>query len=494
MTRVGTAALAQAEQGLVTGAVALTPIQHWFFEQQPSEPPAWNHALLLEVPSDWDAVLLEKAVTQVLQQHDTLRLRFVREATGWQQFHAGLTASIPLTYTDLSHLSEPEQQITIETVATKLQASLRLEEGLLIKLALFGLGADRPKRVFITIHSLAIDGSSWPIVLEDLQIAYEQLAHNEAIQLPAKSSAFQLWAEKLVAHAQSAVVREELDYWLSLPWTQIARLPVDDPQGTDANSTAVTQTVSVALNMEKTQALLQEVPQAYHTQTNDVLLTALGEALTRWAGTRCVLIGLDGNGREMKFEGIDVSRTVGCFSTTYPAVLDLGDAFQPGETLTAVKEQLRRIPNQGMSYGLLRYLSTDPDLRKQLQGLPQTEVFFHCIEQPERSLPDGPVVTLAAESSSCSGRWQSIQAGGLSINACITAEQLYLDWYYNAALYSQSTVESLAHDFIDALHALIDHCRSPEAGGFTPSDFPLANLDQQQLDQLSEVLGKLDDG
>ncbi len=114
---------------------------------------------------------------------------------------------------------------------------------------------------------------------------------------------------------------------------------------------------------------MQDVPSVYNTQINDVLLTALIQSFAQWTGERSLLVDLEGHGREDLFEDVDLSRTVGWFTTLFPIYLQLEEVDRPGETLKSVKEQLRRIPNRGIGYGILRYLNKDTAIGKKLQTL-----------------------------------------------------------------------------------------------------------------------------
>ena len=173
-------------------------------------------------------------------------------------------------------------------------------------------------------------------------------------------------------------------------------LPVDQVEGDSRAGTA--ETVVVTLGEEPTRALLQEVPAVYRTQVNDVLLTALAQAYVRWSGQGSLLVDLEGHGREELFDDVDLSRTVGWFTTLYPVLLHVPAGSGPGQALQAVKEQLRGVPNRGLGYGLLRYLSGDEELRQRLGELPGAGVCFNYLGQVDRGLPVGVGLTLAGES------------------------------------------------------------------------------------------------
>lgn len=304
------------------------------------------------------------------------------------------------------------------------------------------------------------------------------------MQLPAKTTSFQHWSYRVREYAHSAQLQQR--YWLDQSRRHGgARLPVDYPGGN--NTVASTQQVSTSLSVEETQALLQEVPKAYNTQINDVLLTALVQAFAQWTGNRSLLVDLEGHGREEIFDDVDVSRTVGWFTTLFPVLLNLGEASHPGDALKVVKEHLRGIPNRGIGYGLLRYLSDDK-IEETLETLVQAEVIFNYLGQFDQTFSELSLFGLAQESSGPTRSLQGKRCHLLEINGLVSGGQLRLDWTYSKNLYRKATVESLAQSFVEALRLLIAHCQSPTAGGYTPSDFPDVDLSQGQLEKaLAEI-------
>jgi non-ribosomal peptide synthase protein (TIGR01720 family) len=250
----------------------------------------------------------------------------------------------------------------------------------------------------------------------------------------------------------------------------------------------------VSLSTAETHALLQEVPQAYQTQINDALLTALVQAFARWTGEHTLLVDLEGHGREEIVEGVDLSRTVGWFTALFPVCLQLDPAATPAEALKMVKEQLRRIPKRGIGYGVLRYLSQDPEVTEALRALAQAEVCFNYLGQDHQAVSGplffGPIRETSGPHRSPRGSRRYL----LEINGHLAGGKLLLDWTYSEHIHRRDTIERLAQHFIEALRTLIVHCQSPGARGFTPSDFPKMKLSQQELDELITALGESAEG
>jgi len=479
----------QAEQGLVTGQVPLTPIQHWFFKQELAEPNHWNQNMVLSVPADLDLKTLENAFQVLSRHHDALRLAYHCHHTGWQQRIGEAEIPLVLQYEDLSEQAETECDEHIEQVKALLQSTPNLETGDLLRAVYFKLGDDKPGRLLLLVHHLAVDGVSWGILVEDLATAYQQLCQGQSVSLPAKTTSFKQWSTELTAYARSAKLQSELDFWLSLIEKPLTVLPVDFSSASERTTYATSHTISVALGIGLTQALLQDVPGAYHTQMNDVLLTALIQVFSDWTGGDCFSVDLEGHGREDITADVDISRTVGWFTTIFPVVLALEPNLDPGAALKRIKEQLRRIPDRGIGYGLLRYLGQDTIVQS-LEKF-SADLLFNYLGQLERMVPHSTLFGLAQHLTGSFGP-QNKRSHRLNVNAYILQAQLQVDWVYSTDHYQADTIQKLAAAYIRALEAIIDHCLSTDAGSFTPSDFPLADLNEDKLSQLANILDAID--
>ncbi|MBW4456089.1 MAG: amino acid adenylation domain-containing protein [Nostoc indistinguendum CM1-VF10] len=477
----GTIRTIQTQQGVVTGPVPF--IQTWFFEQNFPDPHHWNVTTLLEVQPALDPTLVERVVQHILTHHDALRLRFVWEESGWRSFIVPPDEAVPFTLVDVSALPEAEQKATIEAVAAELQTSLNLAEGPLVRVALFDLGPQKQSRLLIIIHHLAADGVSLRIFLEDFYMVYQQFSQGETIALPAKTTSFKQFIERVTEYARSPELKQELDYWLALPWTKVVPLPLDYPEGRGANTKASTRTVLVSLTVEETRALLQEVPKTYNTNIRDVLLTALVQAFARWTGVSTLLVDLLGHGRETIFNDVDLSRTVGWIAFGTRVILDIGEAGNVGDALKAVKEQNSRIPNKGGGYDLLRYFSEDKEIGEKMQTLPQAEVLFNYLGQFDQVLSESSVFRLAPESTGLAHNPRCVRHLLLEVTGSVVGGRLQLGWTYSENVHRGATVEWLAQGFLDASRSIINSLSDPlKQGVYTLSDFPEAVLSQKGLE------------
>ncbi|MEH2290128.1 amino acid adenylation domain-containing protein [Nostoc sp.] len=478
-----------AQQGIVTGVAPLTPIQHWFFAQNLQDFYHFNQSVLLQLPKNIKIELLEKAVEKLLEHHDALRLRFRLQASESKQINSDKDNNVPFSIIDLSSTPKLLQSQALSKIATEFQASLNLSTGPIIKVVMFNLGSESDARLLIIIHHLAVDGVSWRILLSDLETIYQQLVGQQPIQLNAKTTAFIDWAEKLSNYAQLEIIKQELDYWLNQSWSKITPLPLDSARALQENTVDNAASVSVKLNVEETRILLGSVNEAYNTQINDILLSALILSLARWTGNSTVVINLEGHGREELFEDVDLSRTVGWFTSLFPVLLQLPDLDQPASVIKSIKEQLRAIPNRGIGYGILRYLCKDITVNQQLQTIPTPEISFNYLGQFDQ-VESQSDWKFAPESTGANQSFKQIRDHLLDINALVIEGELQIDWTYGSNVHTQATVENLAQSYIQAIRLIIEHCQSENAFGYTPSDFPDAQLNQLELDELLEIWHK----
>jgi amino acid adenylation domain-containing protein/non-ribosomal peptide synthase protein (TIGR01720 family) len=483
LAEVATAAVAaQADQGPVTGEVPLTPVQRWFFEQDQPEPHHWNLGSLLDATRPLDPAVLERAVAALMDHHDALRMRYARTADGWTQRIAEPGGPAPFESIDLAALPSEAREAAFAEHADRVQRSLDLEQGPLVRFALAEMGGGR-QRLLVATHHLVVDAVSLSFLLPDLERAYGQAAAGEPVALPAKTTSFKRWAERLAEHAASPGVRAEAAFWLAQGDAE--PLPAEGDAGADTE--VEMGVVTVSLGEADTRALLHEVPPVYGTQINDVLLAGLVRAFAAWTGRSALSAVLEGHGREELFADADVSRTAGWFTSFHPVRLRVPE--EPGGALMAVKEQLRAVPGKGIGYGLLRYLG-DEETRAALAALRAPEVSFNYLGQGDGAEDGGRLLIPAQEGTL--GVTRSPRARRpypLAIDAVVEDGRLYVAWTYGTRVHDTGTMERLADGYLDALRELISHCRDPRAGGYTPSDFALAGLDQEGLDALLSQIG-----
>ncbi|WP_337157029.1 non-ribosomal peptide synthetase [Pseudomonas putida] len=468
------------EQGARRGGSALTPIQQWFFDSEVAQPQHWNQAVLLEAREPLQPPVLERALAALVAHHDSLRLRFTQTQGHWQAEYAQSLTQQLLWVATVADLDD------CQALFTDVQRSLDLAEGPLLR-ALLVTDGQGAQRLLLAIHHLVVDGVSWRVLLEDLQALYR------GQPLAAKTHAMADWAARLASYAGSDSLRDELGWWQDQLGTARRELPCDHPQGGNLHRHA--RTLAIGLDREQTRQLLQQAPAAYRTQVNDLLLTALARTLCRWSGDSQVLVQLEGHGRDGLFEDMDLTRSVGWFTTAYPLCLTphLGDAeADRAAAIKGIKEQLRQVPHKGLGYGVLRYLA-DTTGREAMAALPQARITFNYLGQFDQQFDSAALFQALDAPTGLAHDLDAPLPNWLSVDGQVYGGALQLRWTFSAERYDEATIAALAEAYRQELLALVAHCLADGAGSFTPSDFPLAHLTQAQIDALPVPAAQIED-
>ncbi|MGH4002580.1 MAG: amino acid adenylation domain-containing protein [Pseudonocardiaceae bacterium] len=453
----------QDDREVVIGSAALTPIQQWLFRTHPVNPHHFNQSMTVELVEDVDERSLELALDALLAHHDALRMRFDQVDGQWRQDNAALSPTNVLQRVDLSNLAgEEDQTAAMEKVADDIHASFDLREGPLLKAALFTFGAGRGCHLFLAAHHLVMDAVSWRILLEDLETTYQQAARGESsLRLPGKTTSFRDWANRLSEYVANGSFDHELDHWAEA--SQTHPLPVDlvtrEP-GT------LSRAVSLLLDVEDTESLLRAAPTVYRTRINEVLLSALAWALSRWTGDSRVSIDLEGHGREEILDGTDLSRTVGWFTTMFPVALTLPpvpDAAEPHwrDLIRSVRRQLRAVPNNGFGFGALHYLGS-PAARERLAGAGSgPEIAFNYLGQFDGAGGDPGQGLYRAVHGSMGQAHDPADPGPhlLQVVGAVQDGHLGFTWLYQPDRHHQASVQTVADDFAEALRGIARDCR-----------------------------------
>jgi len=442
-----TAGAIRAEQGPVSGEVPLTPIQRWFFAQGFADPHHFNQALLLELREPLAPAALERAMAALVEHHDALRLRF----HGRRQENAPAGPVAPLHQVDLAGLPAPRRSEAFERAAAALQAGFDLSAGPLTRLCLFNVpqgGAGQPARLLWVAHHLVVDGVSWRVLLEDLEGAYRQAVRGVRPAFPPKTNSFQEWARRLAEHTGSGELARELEHWRETAQVPVPRLPVDFP-APGGNLVRDEATVSFELSAEETADLLQTLPSVYQNRIDEALLSALVRALAGWTGSPRLRVDLEGHGREPLFDDLDVSRTVGWFTSLYPVVLEAGDAG-PGAALVSARERLRAVPGRGIGYGLLR---------PALEEAPAAEISFNYLGQVDATFDERSLFRPSHASAGPSRSPRAHRSHLLEVGGLVADGRLRVSLTYGSRTHRRETAEGLAEAYAYALRELIQHGR-----------------------------------
>ncbi|SFL84947.1 non-ribosomal peptide synthetase [Nitrosomonas communis] len=454
-----------AEQGLVTGNIPLTPVQQWFFDLKLVNPHYFNQWMVIPTPPVLDCDKMRKAIEAVTAHHDALRIRFNQDDNGnWTQYNSDILEPIPFSIVNLSNNLDIECEQIIHTEFEHLQQSLNLEYGPLFQICWFSLGANHRGRLLIIAHHLVIDIVSWAILIEDLMTAYRQLNDSKEVHLPIKTSSFKQWAQALVEYAQSHNIKEEVPYWLSISKQTFQSLPVDniDPD----HSLATTQSVLAEVAPAKIQHLQNVVAPFFKTQFSNILLAALAISLSRFSSNTQIQIKVEGQGREDIGVELNLSRTLGWFTSFYPLSITVYPDLQLMEQVSAVVHQIETVPNRGIGYSALCYLNHDKELQTSINLIPESEIVFNFSGQSgardsnSAPLSDKDIFPLGqlaetgkiqlAESDQGQRR-HLIEIGAGILNGC-----LFVRFTYGGKRFKKSSIERLCHTLLSTLEEMIE--------------------------------------
>ncbi|WP_198015874.1 non-ribosomal peptide synthetase [Paenibacillus sp. HW567] len=460
----------EIEQGAAEGSISLTPILSYFFSQHFAKRDHYHQSVMAVLKREIGLDTLEKALSALIRHHDSLRINCKSDSGElfYNQEHDLTRLSIEAH--DFSDLSRPEQEVKLEEEAHRLAASFDLQQGLLVRAAVFDLGNVRT--MLLIAHHLVVDGVSWRIILEDMNTLLQQIHRGQKAVLPLKTSSYQKWAKALENSRQTLGLKEEV-YWNSILQKDFT-LPPDHDKGADILTSC--HTLLSGLGQSETAALLSEANIPYNTEPHDLLLASLLVTLKEWTGSRDMVIELEGHGREDVDELVDVTRTVGWFTSLYPFGITLNEDALPGQ-IKQVKEAQRRVPGNGIGFGLLRQLGriADNHVRKFIR--------FNYLGEFIRDQGEGYLVLLGDQiQHNVSG--DNHMTSLLDINCFVVDGRLQLRLTYSRNKFLDMTMERFQSHWLRNLKRVIEHCSSTQRKEFTPSDFDTVDISQEELDSL----------
>jgi non-ribosomal peptide synthase protein (TIGR01720 family) len=408
------------------GSALLLPSQAWFFEQKLARPAHFNQSLLLSLPASLEMSRIERALQALVARHPELDARFVEAPSGWQR-SPGVTAPRLLEELDLSY--EPAPHDALQREAERAQRSLDLAKGPIFRALHLKCGDESSDRLLLVAHHLAVDAVSWRVLVEDLEAAYEDpsvLARRpaERVEVPTAAQALYAFADAPEAEAERAFYAAQL--------AGQDALPTRHPGA--SNDTAAARTLTVRLGVEESRQLVQAAPRAYRTQTSDLLLTALAEAFCAWSGSASLTIQLGTHGRGLP--GIEASRAVGWFAGTYPVRLTprLGE---PASSIKTIKEQLRAVPRQGMSYGALRSLGAPGHTLGELERRSPARVHFNHFGSIPNESPAG-LFRWSSDARGSERAGENVRDSWFDVGTRIIGESLEVSLRYGSRLHDEA--------------------------------------------------------
>ncbi|WP_432409134.1 amino acid adenylation domain-containing protein [Wukongibacter sp. M2B1] len=461
---------------LAKGIIERTPIVSWFFHQDFNNIAHWNQSVLLDLKLDISSKELGRIVKELIRHHDMLRVNYDKTKEIMFYNNAHLDREKEGIVIDLSSYSYEQQKREMKKLGEKIKSGFNIEEDILFNIVVFDLGS-RGNRMLITAHHLVIDAVSWRIILEDLKSIIFQMRNNKEIELKDKSDSYQKWARQVNRYSNYELKRERR-YWDSI----ISKLDsFSQPKDIDKELLRFSNTIERSLNKKETESLLGAANIAYGTKTNELLIMAMAFTWAKLTGDNKVIIELESHGRhDYLTEDVDVSRTVGWFTSIYPVVLEIRED-EVVSRIKALKEQLRSILNDGFDFSILRYLS------KKLDVGTKKYIRFNYIGDITNSFDSEDVFSLAHEECGAEYSMENHMTSKLDINCIIKRGELNVYVTYSTERFDKEYITEFINKYIDQIKSLIKHCSNKKDKEFTPSDFGLDNISQESLDSLFEI-------
>ena len=474
----------------ITGIVPLTPIQSDFFSQVENYH-HFNQSAVLICPEDINLNYIKKSVAALISHHDMLRVKYSILGDEVKQIIQEEINFI-YKYKDLSQENDPIGALRKECNATHKEINIFIPQ--LIGMGIYFIGKSEGYRIFITIHHLVVDEVSWRIIVEDLEKAYMQLINKEKVCLPSKTTSFQKWSY-LTKNYAANIKLEEKSFWQKLEITlnkgcykyQLKGLPKE---------------VIKKLDKEYTKNLLRRTNQAYKTEVRDILLAAISLAYTDWHNLlsnaqqkiipREFIIDLEGHGREVNLtnEEVDLSRTIGWFTSIYPVDLSIEEHNNIGDLIKEIKERIRNIPNKGMGYSNLK---THGKFIKANNHTYKPNILFNFLGQKKSVQSaynkENRVFDLSFEIRSLNIAQENQLSHKIIINCAIYNDIFSIRFTFDTKYFSYLEIESLANSYIKSLKILINYCCKENNFGYTLSDFK--NIDFLTQQNIDNNLGKI---
>lgn len=441
----------------------LTAIQKWFFSLDLVDHSRWTQSLRLEVKEGISKEVYQAAFKQLIQAHRIFKTGFSGDA----QHYLDENALASLEYNTVGSAQEAR------LLEAKLQGSLNIETGNTVA-ASYICSQDTPDYIFITIHHLIVDAVSWRILIEDFSHAILDRVNNVVSERKNTTSYFQ-WAAELHAYSDVDSVAKEIPYWQGIIDKHYTALPFrSEMQATYEEQKKVT----VELGQSETHTLLKKAKDTFNTEMQDILLSALGIALHSWSGGSDFMIDLEGHGRASLNERIDLSRTIGWFTSIYPFSLRISDPSALGQTVIETKERLRNVPEAGFNYSVINYLAND------IQQNHRAPILFNYLGQLDYSLQQSDAFNKIQLVEEGDRNPDDKRAYPIEVLSKVQDGQLCIELLYDELTLSETTARQLVNDIHTQLQQFSRVCLDQDTCFYTPSDFPLIELPEHKFNSL----------
>ncbi|NRT44807.1 amino acid adenylation domain-containing protein/non-ribosomal peptide synthase protein (TIGR01720 family) [Clostridium beijerinckii] len=473
-------------QKMVEGETELTPIQKRFFDNFALNLNHLNHfnqSVMLYKREGFDQEIVKKVFDKIFEHHDALRMIYKINQSEIKQINRGVGNRL-YRFNEYNYKGQKNTIKNIENECEKMQKSINITKGALINIGLFK--TDEGDHLAIIIHHLIIDGVSWRILFEDFSYGYNQLEKREEIILQEKTTSYMEWAKSIKEYSKNKKILNEIEFWKKQEESEVGYLQNQYKTRDYCNN--LRDVLSLQCSEQETEDILKNVNRAYNTEINDILLAALTKTLKVYINHNNILVNLEGHGREEIIEGLNITRTIGWFTIVYPVVFSFNEKSDISSEIKLVKEKLRQVPNKGIGYGILKYL-TEKESLNGLEFKLKPQVLFNYLGQFDEDVKKG-IFEMSNIKAGNNIHEENKSNYLIDINGIIINKKLVITFDFDARKFDTESMNNLIKAYKSNLLAIIEHCLNKKETGVTPSD--LGNY-SVTMDELDEFLEELDD-
>lgn len=465
------------EQGTISGEKPIVPIEGWFLSQDFKHPGHYHQSVFLQFKAAIDIEKLRDALTRLAGHHDGLRLNWNDKKKTFYFNNDLVGKPVEVEEIDLSHVPADGLADFIAEAADDARANFDIQNGSMIRALVFRSDTG-PDKLLLILHHLVVDGLTWRILLEQFYQLYTDLSGGKEPELPQKTASLLDWYDAMVLFRDSGKLEAEKEYWQEADASDFM-LPYDGDPSTVDWSTKNRNNEKNSLDAENTAFLLKDAHESYKTDTQILVTAALVRTLRQWTGKQKVTIEMENHGRHI--EDMDTTKTTGWFTAIYPLHIKREDSTI-GDEIKTVKEAIRNVPNNGLGYGIMKYMTGSAESAN-FSKPKRAEVRFNYLGQFAGEV-ENSLFSYCPESTGSDVSPENHMTAALEINAMVINDVFTLDFNYNSNAHKDETISGLAQDYIKNLKEILDHIRGEDDVHFTSSDFDTVDLGEDDLEAL----------
>ncbi|MEK4444282.1 MULTISPECIES: amino acid adenylation domain-containing protein [unclassified Niallia] len=460
--------------------VLLTPIQKWFFELNLQNPHHFNQAVILNLDPRISFEMAKRVIHTIVKQHDALRMYFNEKDDVINVIEPSnelIEEESLLLVKDISELNSEEQKIVIEDYAAKLQTEINIFQPFVFKFAYIETGFGQPSRLVLIIHHLVVDGVSWRILINDIFTCFQQLLNNNRINLLPSSTSFAEWSRTLQQSFSVNRLELEVEYWEKIiKHSNKGKILFETPNVKYGKVREYTNFIS----QENTSRFLNIVPNFLKARIEEVILSVWIETLYKYFNINSILIDMEGHGRNLSMEEIDLTRTIGWFTSLYPLHIERKSNWDYFDLVQEIKMALSKVPQNGINFGLLRYMSK----KHTLSTFHSSGIRFNYVGDLDSTLPSGKLLSISSESPG-----ESIGKGNrtnyvLDVNLGINRGKIHYNFVYNDSFLSVHEIEKISEILISEIDIMTQYCETQQSYNYTILSIPQNDIKRNDIEQI----------